>query len=81
MKINIDKLNQEIDRIKKDNNISNAELSTIMGLDYSYIFRIIKQKQSYGIKIIDGIERLCNRFNLKIDDFIFLEEKLPVGNK
>ena len=79
MKINIDKLEKDIKCIQTLYNVTNKELGEIMGVDYAYIFRIMKNKdeeREYGSKLISGIENLCIKFNLNLENYIFFNKNV-----
>jgi transcriptional regulator with XRE-family HTH domain len=56
-------------------------LAVKLGIDYSYLFRVINGQKSAGTKLFSGIYRLCKQENLSIDDYIFLEQTLSVDNE
>lgn len=73
MIIKIQELQNKIEEIKNEYSLSNKDISDIMEIDYTYIFRIFKYNTKPGKKVIEGIEKLCKRFNLDSSDYIFLE--------
>lgn len=73
MIIRIQEFKDKVEEIKKENSLSNKEISDVMEIDYTYIFRIFKQNASPGKKVIDGIEKFCQKYNLNSKDYIFLE--------
>lgn len=73
MIIKIQEFKDKVEEIKKENSLSNKEISDVMEIDYTYIFRIFKQNANPGKKVIDGIEKFCQKYNLNSKDYIFLE--------
>lgn len=72
MEVNIEKLNDTILEIKKREKLSNEEIAQVMGINYSYLFKIIKKQAKPGKKIFDAVTNLCKRYNLNSNDYIFL---------
>lgn len=75
--IDIEALEKEV---SKNIDLTQSKLSEIMELDYSYIYRVLKKRQSYGMKFIKGVSRYCEQFNINPNKFIFLEKPLSKDN-
>ena len=73
MIIKIQEFKDKVEEIKKEFSLTNKDISETMGIDYSYIFRLFKQNANPGKKVIDGIEKFCQKYNLDSKDYIFLE--------
>jgi DNA-binding Xre family transcriptional regulator len=56
------------------------DLAAKIGIDYSYLTRIISKEKSGGAKLITGILKLCVEENLNFNDYIFLNNALSVNN-
>lgn len=55
-------------------------LADELGIDYTYLFRILKGEKNGGSKVFSGLYQLCNKENLNIEDYIFLDKPLSVNN-
>lgn len=73
MIIKIECFKNKVEEIKKEYLLSNKDISNAMGIDYTYIFRLFKQDATPGKKVIDGIEKFCQKYNLNLKDYIFFE--------
>lgn len=56
------------------------ELAEHLGVDYSYLFRVMNGQKRGGAKLILGILHLCQQEGLETEDFIFLDAALPPDN-
>lgn len=52
---------------------STPELASKIGINYSYLFRILTGEKKGGAKFLGGIYHLCKNEKLNIDDYIFLD--------
>jgi hypothetical protein len=50
-----------------------VELSRQIGIDYSFLTRILNGKQIGGQKFFSGIFCLCQREGLRVEDFIIFD--------
>lgn len=66
--------------LAKEKGWSTPELARRLGIDYSYLFRIIKGKKKGGSKLFTGIYKLCTEEGLDFEKLIFLSEPLPADN-
>lgn len=73
MIIKIQEFKCKVEEIKEKESLTNKDISDIMEIDYTYIFRLFKQNVNPGKKVIDGIEKFCQKFDLNSKDYIFLE--------
>lgn len=73
MIIKIQEFKNKVEEIKKEHSLSNKDISDTMEIDYTYIFRLFKQNANPGRKVIDGIEKFCQKYNLNAKDYIFLK--------
>jgi transcriptional regulator with XRE-family HTH domain len=65
----------DIDKIKDlliDKGWSSYKLSRMMGLDYSFVFRVLKGEANPGSKFVAGFVKICNSFGLDVNNYIFL---------
>jgi transcriptional regulator with XRE-family HTH domain len=66
--------------LAKSENWSIPELASKIGVDYSYLFRVLKNEKNGGGKLFNGIYHLCKQKRLNVDDYIFLNVPLSVDN-
>lgn len=59
---------------------STPELARRLGVNYSYLFRIIKGKKKGGAKVLSGLYNLCAEEGLDFKELIFLPASLTVDN-
>lgn len=67
LELNIDKL-LEFSRVEE---ISIPTLASILGVEYSYLTRVLKKEKSGGIKLFGGIYKLCKERKMDIEEFVF----------
>ena len=70
MKANTSAL-QELAKLR---NWSLPELARRLGVEYSYLFRIIRGEKNGGAKLWTGIYRLCKDEDLSVEEYIFMSE-------
>lgn len=70
MKVNINALQI----LAENRNWSHPYLAKRLGINYSYLFRIMRGEKSGGNKLFSGIYRLCQEEELAIDDYISWDE-------
>jgi AraC-like DNA-binding protein len=51
------------------------ELARQLGINYSYLFRVMRGEKRGGAKLWCGIYRLCKKEGLLVDDFILMDEE------
>ncbi|MCI9015773.1 MAG: hypothetical protein HFJ53_01190 [Clostridia bacterium] len=73
MIVKIQEFKDKVEEIKEEYSLSNRDISNTMGIDYTYMFRLFKQNANPGRKVIDGIEKFCQKYNLNSKDYIFLK--------
>lgn len=73
MELNIQKLEATISEIKKEHKLSNDEIAEVMGINYSYLFKILNKTATPGKKIFDAVTNLCKEYNLNPNEYIFLK--------
>lgn len=71
MKVNIDALQKLADT----KNWNYPYMAKRLGINYSYLFRIMRGEKTGGNKLFSGIYRLCQEEDLNIDDYINWDEK------
>jgi len=49
------------------------KLAERLGVDYSYLFRVLNNEKKGGAKLFAGIYRLCKEENLSFDDYMEFE--------
>lgn len=76
MEVNIDALKMLAD----EKGWSTPELAKRLGVDYSYLFRVIKGKKKGGYKLFTGLYKLCAEEGRDFNELIFLVDTLSVGN-
>lgn len=54
------------------------ELAKRLGVDYSYLFRIMKGNKKGGYKLFTGLYKLCAEEGRDFNELIFLVDLLPV---
>lgn len=72
MELDIKKLEKVIAEIKQKYKLSNDEIATVMGITYSYLFKVLNKTATPGKKIFDAVNNLCKAYNLNPNDYIFL---------
>lgn len=76
MKVNVENLN----RLADTHGWTVPELALKLGVDYSYLFRVMKHEKNGGGKLFSGIYRLCSEMKIDVEDYIFLTSSLSVNN-
>lgn len=76
MRVNI----QAIEKLAEVRGWSTPVLAEKVGVEYSYLFRILNGKKNGGAKLFVGLFKLCKQENLKVEDYIFLNESLSTDN-
>jgi len=71
MKVNRSALVQ----LAETKNWSIPELANRLGIDYSYLYRIMQGEKQGGGKLWSGIYVLCKKEGLPMEDYIFIEDK------
>lgn len=56
------------------------ELANRIGINYSYLFRIVKGSKKGGTKVFIGLYKLCVEEGLDIRELIFLSGTLSADN-
>lgn len=49
---------------------SEAKLAEKLNIDYTYLYRVLRQKKNVGIKFMMGLLQLCRNEGLDIYDFV-----------
>jgi transcriptional regulator with XRE-family HTH domain len=52
------------------------ELAKRLGIDYSYLFRVINGEKKGGGKLFAGLYRLCREENLDFNNYIFFSDSV-----
>ncbi|QSF42705.1 helix-turn-helix domain-containing protein [Paenibacillus tianjinensis] len=76
MKVNADKLME----LAQKEGWSIPELANRLGVDYSYLFRVLKKSKNGGGKLFNGLYQLCKEKDLNIEEYIFLQKTLSTNN-
>ncbi|MDD2373554.1 MAG: helix-turn-helix transcriptional regulator [Syntrophomonadaceae bacterium] len=71
MKVNCSALMQ----LAETRNWSIPELAKRLGVNYSYLYRIIRGEKQGGAKLWSGIYVLCKQEGLSIEDYFFMDDK------
>ena len=74
--INIDAINDFL----SEKGWTSYRLSKELGLDYSYVFRVLKKEVNGGNKFLTRLIEFCNRSKISLNEFIFLGSKLSKDN-
>ncbi|MFF2016267.1 hypothetical protein [Paenibacillus sp. NPDC058177] len=72
MKINSKKLL----KLAESEGWSIPELANQLGVNYSYLFRVLKNEKNGGGKLFNGLYQLCKEKELNIEDYIFLQKNV-----
>jgi len=70
MKIRVYALQQ----LAETKNWSIPYLAERLGVNYSYLFRVLRGEKSGGSKLLSGIYHLCQEEGLAMDDYISWDE-------
>lgn len=76
MNVNADKM---IELAEKEG-WSTPELANQLGVEYSYLYRVLKKKKNGGAKLFNGLYQLCKEKNLDVEEYIFLQKPLSTNN-
>ncbi|NLX02920.1 MAG: helix-turn-helix transcriptional regulator [Syntrophomonadaceae bacterium] len=71
MKVNRSALMQ----LAETRNWSIPELAKRLGINYSYLYRIIRGEKQGGAKLWSGIYVLCKQEGLSIEDYVFMDDR------
>lgn len=74
--INVEAINDYINT----NNWTSYRFSKELGLDYSYVYRVLKNEVNGGNKFISRLIDFCNKNKIEISQFIFLRTPLSRDN-
>ncbi|MGE5398180.1 MAG: hypothetical protein ACM3MK_11695 [Chitinophagales bacterium] len=55
---------------------SSPVLAKRLGIDYSYLYRVLKKEKGAGAKFITGLFQLCKEEGLVFDNYIIMQESL-----
>lgn len=75
--INVDGINDYI--YKKS--WTSYRFSKELGLDYSYVYRVLKKEVNGGNKFISRLIDFCNKNKINLNEFIFLQPPLSKDNE
>jgi transcriptional regulator with XRE-family HTH domain len=70
MKVNITALKQ----LAENKSWSIPDLAKHLGVNYSYLFRILRGEKNGGSKLFSGIYHLCLKEGLSMDDYLSWDE-------
>ncbi len=59
---------------------STPELARRLGIEYSYLFRVLNGQKGGGSKLFTGIYQLCAEEQLDFKAFVFLPSPLSANN-
>jgi transcriptional regulator with XRE-family HTH domain len=78
MKPNISGLQQ----LAKTRNWTLPELARRLGVNYSYLFRIMRGDKNGGAKLWSGIYCMCKEEGLSVEDYLFMDDEIaPITTK
>lgn len=77
MKVNIEKLI----KLAEKEGWSTPELAHQLGIDYSYLYRVLKKDKNGGAKLFNGLYQLCKEKGLDVEEYIFLQKTLSTNNE
>lgn len=66
---------EKFQKLLDDRGWSELYLARKLGLDYSYVFRIMRGDRGIGKKFIGSLMKLCEKEGLNFRDFISLDDK------
>lgn len=67
-------LNQEkIKQLMEERGWSEILLANKLGLDYSYVYRVLRSERGVGRKFLTGLIKLCDSEGLDFREFVYLE--------
>ncbi|MCL6634596.1 MAG: helix-turn-helix domain-containing protein [Peptococcaceae bacterium] len=66
--------------LAKERGWSTPDLARRLGVDYSYLYRVIKGEKKGGSKLFTGLYILCKEEGLDFGKLIFLNKTLHVDN-
>ncbi len=69
MKINTAALMQ----LAENRGWSIPSLAGRLGIDYSYLFRVLHNEKKGGVKLLEAIYRFCQEEGLSVDDYLEFE--------
>lgn len=55
-------------------------LADKLGVEYSYLFRVLNREKNGGGKLFSGIYNLCKHEGLNVEEYIFLTKSLSTNN-
>jgi len=69
MKVNTRALLQ----LAEDRGWSIPHLASRLGIDYSYLFRVLHNEKKGGVKLLEAIYKFCQEEGLPVDDYLEFE--------
>lgn len=72
---------EDLQKLANQNNWSIPELANQLGVEYSYLTRVLSGEKNGGAKIFAGLYKICKEKELNIEDYIFLNIPLSADNK
>ncbi len=70
MRLNLEKTK----KLMEDRGWSEVMLARKLNLDYSYIYRVLRNDRGVGKKFLKGLMILCEREGLNFKEYIILED-------
>ncbi|MFT9495933.1 hypothetical protein [Anaerosolibacter sp.] len=70
----------KLENLLNNRNWSTYKLSKLLGLDYSYVHRVMKKEATPGSKFINSLIKMCQENNLDVNEYIFLGNALHINN-
>lgn len=64
-----------LQQLAETKNWTIPELARRLGVEYSYLFRIMRGEKQGGAKLWSGIYSLCKQEGLVIEDYLFMDDK------
>jgi len=77
LKVNV----EELSKLAEREGWSVPELALKLGVEYSYLFRVLRNEKNGGGKLFGGIYRLCSEMKLDVEEYIFLKPPLSSNNE
>jgi len=62
-------------QLAETKNWSTPELANRLGINYSYLYRIMQGEKQGGAKLWSGIYVLCKQEGLSIEDYVFMDDR------
>ncbi|KUO52309.1 MAG: hypothetical protein APF76_04555 [Desulfitibacter sp. BRH_c19] len=69
-----------LQKLAEQRNWSIPDLAGKLGVDYSYLFRVLNKEKIGGVKVFKGLYLLCKEEKLDLENYIFFNKPLSTDN-